>query len=213
MMQLERLMAPFDDRGRYILTSRYGLDQRPVRSLRMIASDLSLSAERVRQIEHGLLGELARQLSREALDALIADMRDAAWRSISIGEGFLRRRDLGRRRGGLPHDFRLLLAISGLSITDWLNRSCQPIGHGWTSIDISPDRIADIVRQIEQRLTHRRTVSIAHVGEGLDLDEIRIAAALILDLPIRYGRIGGSRPGQCRRFNSAGWRATARRQI
>ena len=66
-----------------------------------------------------------------------------------------------------------------LSVADWLDRIGQPIGEGWAGRGVDPARIAEAARAIEQRLAHRRTAAIAHVGEGFAVEEVRIAAALI----------------------------------
>jgi RNA polymerase primary sigma factor len=53
------LLAHLDERERTIIRSRYGLD-RPAQTLREVAPNLGISAERVRQIEHDALEKLYR---------------------------------------------------------------------------------------------------------------------------------------------------------
>jgi RNA polymerase sigma factor (sigma-70 family) len=55
--RLDGLLEGLTDRERLILTRHYGLDGEP-RTLRDIAAELDVSAERVRQIEHGALEKL-----------------------------------------------------------------------------------------------------------------------------------------------------------
>jgi RNA polymerase primary sigma factor len=62
--ELRELHADLSDRERRVLSARYGLGCRP-RTLREVAAELGLSAERVRQIEEQALGKL-----RDALGGL-----------------------------------------------------------------------------------------------------------------------------------------------
>ena len=57
--ELLALLAGLSERERAILRARYGFDGRDERSLRTIAAELGVSAERVRQLERRALGKLA----------------------------------------------------------------------------------------------------------------------------------------------------------
>jgi RNA polymerase primary sigma factor len=56
--QLRSLLSGLSDRERAVLRARYGLDDGEEQTLKEIASQLGLSAERVRQIEQRALGKL-----------------------------------------------------------------------------------------------------------------------------------------------------------
>ncbi len=57
--ELLALLASLSERERTVLRRRYGLEGSEQQSLRSIAAELALSAERVRQIEQRALGKLA----------------------------------------------------------------------------------------------------------------------------------------------------------
>jgi RNA polymerase sigma factor (sigma-70 family) len=56
--ELEKLLAPLDDRERQILRLRYGLDRGDPRTLEEVGSELNLTRERIRQIERTALSKL-----------------------------------------------------------------------------------------------------------------------------------------------------------
>jgi RNA polymerase sigma factor (sigma-70 family) len=58
-----RLMATLNDRERFVLQRRFGLDDTPPETLDQVAQRLHLSRERVRQIEKRALERLRRQAS------------------------------------------------------------------------------------------------------------------------------------------------------
>jgi RNA polymerase sigma factor (sigma-70 family) len=62
--RLEGMLSELTERERLILAARFGLDGEP-RTLRRIAGQLGVSAERVRQIEHGALEKLRANLDWE----------------------------------------------------------------------------------------------------------------------------------------------------
>ena len=59
VQELLALLAGLSERERTILRARYGLDHGEQQSLRAIAAQFGLSAERVRQLERRALGKLA----------------------------------------------------------------------------------------------------------------------------------------------------------
>jgi RNA polymerase primary sigma factor len=59
---LPALLAQLDERERFVVSGRFGLDGEE-RTLREIAEDVGLSAERVRQIEQGALKTLRAMLT------------------------------------------------------------------------------------------------------------------------------------------------------
>jgi RNA polymerase sigma factor (sigma-70 family) len=56
--EIDKLLAPLDDREREILRLRYGLDRGEPRTLEEVGSALSLTRERIRQIERTALSKL-----------------------------------------------------------------------------------------------------------------------------------------------------------
>jgi RNA polymerase sigma factor (sigma-70 family) len=56
--EIEKLMAPLDERERQILRLRYGLDRGDPRTLEEVGSVLNLTRERIRQIERSALSKL-----------------------------------------------------------------------------------------------------------------------------------------------------------
>ena len=60
-------MARLSDKQRLVIERRYGLNGRDVATLEMLAHDLGVTRERVRQIQLEALGQLRRQLAREGV--------------------------------------------------------------------------------------------------------------------------------------------------
>ncbi len=67
--QMLRAAHGLDDRHRYVITKRYGLEDAEFRSLSAIARDMDLSRERVRQLEKEALDTMRRSGIREELAA------------------------------------------------------------------------------------------------------------------------------------------------
>lgn len=65
--RLLEALEHLDPRQRTVVSSRYGLDDAPPRSLQALSEDLGLSRERVRQIEVEAKRSLRRRLARERL--------------------------------------------------------------------------------------------------------------------------------------------------
>jgi RNA polymerase primary sigma factor len=61
--ELPRLLALLTERERTVICSRYGIDRRE-QTLREVAGQLGVSAERVRQIEHATLTKLEAEANR-----------------------------------------------------------------------------------------------------------------------------------------------------
>ena len=69
--EIERLLGSLDRREAQILRLRYGLDRGEPRTLEEVGAELSLTRERIRQIEHSALGKLrAHSLHSGARDLL-----------------------------------------------------------------------------------------------------------------------------------------------
>ena len=60
-------VARLSDKQRLVIERRYGLNGRDVATLEMLAHDLGVTRERVRQIQLEALGQLRRQLAREGV--------------------------------------------------------------------------------------------------------------------------------------------------
>jgi RNA polymerase sigma factor (sigma-70 family) len=56
--EIEKIMAPLDDRERQVLRLRYGLDRGEPRTLDDVAEHFNLTRERIRQIEKGAMAKL-----------------------------------------------------------------------------------------------------------------------------------------------------------
>ena len=59
---VDDMLSSLDERERRIMRARYGLDGQP-RTLRQLARQLGLSAERVRQIEAGAIDKLSQTVA------------------------------------------------------------------------------------------------------------------------------------------------------
>lgn len=72
LTEIESLVAEWvgrlSDKQRQVIERRYGLNGREVATLEMLANDLGITRERVRQIQLEALGQLRRQLAREGMD-------------------------------------------------------------------------------------------------------------------------------------------------
>ena len=74
---------PRADRFVVILRDRYGLDGEPIKTLQQIGEDLSISRERVRQLQVKLVGKLRRGPSRKVIeDALYAAARQQIRKAV-----------------------------------------------------------------------------------------------------------------------------------
>jgi DNA-directed RNA polymerase sigma subunit (sigma70/sigma32) len=60
-------MAMLSDREQRVITSRYGLDGEEEQTLEAIGRELSLTRERVRQIENEALGKLRGMIEERAM--------------------------------------------------------------------------------------------------------------------------------------------------
>ena len=65
-VEMRRAFDGLSAQERRILASRYGLDDRPGRSLNEVGAELGLSRERIRQIEARAIERLRRALDRRA---------------------------------------------------------------------------------------------------------------------------------------------------
>ncbi len=207
---LARLLDTLEARNRHVIVARFGLDGGRPRTLEAIGADLALTRERVRQIERNLLAALATLLSPETLDTLVEEASRDAWNLLSREEGYLRRADLIFRRHLLPPGFELLLALARLPVPVWLDRFYQRLGAGWCERTISAARLRSLAQDITPRLAELRGAAIADVGAGFDLAEVRLALALVMDRPIRNGRVAPGRPRSRRQSTLTGRSAVGR---
>jgi len=70
--EIDKLLAPLDDRERTILRLRYGLDRGDPRTLEEVGSALNLTRERIRQIERTALSKLRHPSSDNGAHDLLA---------------------------------------------------------------------------------------------------------------------------------------------
>jgi RNA polymerase sigma factor (sigma-70 family) len=70
--EIDKLLAPLDDREREILRLRYGLDRGDPRTLEEVGSALNLTRERIRQIERTALSKLRHPSSDSGAHDLLA---------------------------------------------------------------------------------------------------------------------------------------------
>jgi len=70
--EIEKLMAPLDEREREILRLRYGLDRGEPRTLEEVGSALNLTRERIRQIERTALSKLRHPSTETGAHDLLA---------------------------------------------------------------------------------------------------------------------------------------------
>jgi RNA polymerase sigma factor (sigma-70 family) len=70
--EIERLLAPLDERERQILSLRYGLDRGDPRTLEEVGVVLNLTRERIRQIERTALSKLRHPSSENGARDLLA---------------------------------------------------------------------------------------------------------------------------------------------
>ncbi len=70
--EIDKLLAPLDDREREILRLRFGLDRGDPRTLEEVGSELHLTRERIRQIERTALSKLRHPSSETGAHDLLA---------------------------------------------------------------------------------------------------------------------------------------------
>jgi RNA polymerase nonessential primary-like sigma factor len=67
-LRIAEWVARLSDKQRRVIECRYGLNGREIATLEMLANDLGITRERVRQIQLEALGQLRRQLVRDGID-------------------------------------------------------------------------------------------------------------------------------------------------
>jgi RNA polymerase sigma factor (sigma-70 family) len=70
--EVDKLLASLEEREREILRLRYGLDRGEPRTLEEVGSALSLTRERIRQIERGALSKLRHPSGESGAHDLLA---------------------------------------------------------------------------------------------------------------------------------------------
>lgn len=192
--RLEWLLGELDERARSILCRRNAIGQDRCETLEEIGSDMSVTRERIRQIESKSLKRIRIRVRRAPIAGLLRSEGAALWSVLSGNADFLRRGDSYEWRKLLPPYFRLALDIEERTIESLLDEIAQIFPHGWLAshIDAAPIEAAAKAIQAEQDLPLPQPL-VRIVGG--DLDAAQAAAVLILGQPVRYGYIMPPRIG------------------
>ena len=182
--RLEWLLSELKLREQKILRRRNGIGQERCETLEEIGTDLSVTRERIRQIEAKSLERIRVRVRRAPIAKLIQAEGPKVWKTLSLGAQFLTKKELYERRLTLLPHVRLALDIEARSIESLLDQVAHPMPHGWLTRDVNS---ADVFAAAESLSIASKGLLpqalSALVGEN-GVPAARLAAILIQDQPV-----------------------------
>ncbi len=181
--RLDWLLSELDARARDILRRRNGIGQAQCETLEEIGGDMSVTRERIRQIEAKSLKRIRIRVRRAPIESLLLAEGGEIWRVLSGDSDVLRRVDLQEQKRHLPPYVRLALDIELRDIESLLDSISQPHAHGW----LGPHVDANLVEAAATALAEIANLSlpqpIANLA-GVNVAAARAAAAAMLGMPV-----------------------------
>ncbi|ATE66799.1 sigma factor-like helix-turn-helix DNA-binding protein [Rhizorhabdus dicambivorans] len=193
--RVEWLLDELPPRSRMILERRNGIGQGDCETLEEIGRDLTVTRERVRQIESKSLRRLKMRTRRAPIRELLLSAAGDNWDGLADGGARLLRTELPAVRRRLDPYLRLACDIELLSLEGLLNLVAHPMPHGW----LAPGGDAEEVMEAAMALPDVDSCPLPYpVGAFAgDVDDaaIQLAAELVADRTIRHGYLMPGRVG------------------
>ena len=153
MELIEYALGRLDDRSATVIRRRFGL-LGEAQTLEELGRALSVSRERIRQIEAKALRRMRAWCKQQMVKTIVRDGQDC-WRALTGGNGYLRARDAQRGKPLLPRHFLLALELCEMGMEAWLNAYARPFDRGWISPDWSVDHLTALRTQLERDFKSR----------------------------------------------------------
>lgn len=192
--RLEWLLSELDARAQSILCRRNGIGQAHYETLEEIGCDMSVTRERIRQIEAKSLKRMRIRVRRAPIKALLQAEGAEIWLALSGDTDILLRVDLQERQKRLPPYVRLALDIEARNIESLLDDISQAYAHGWLSPHVDPTPVEAAANAMAVTATLPLPQSIAHIA-GNTVAAARAAAAVVVGKPVRYDYLMPPRVG------------------
>lgn len=184
--RLEWLLSDLDPRVQMILRRRNGIGRSSCETLEEIGGDLSVTRERIRQIEAKWIKRLRIRVRRAPIATLLRAAGEAAWPSLAGGEDLLRRRDVPERRRRLDPYVRLALDLQDMILETWLDDVAQPFAHGWLGPDLEGEDVRLAGEQLEAADDAPLPQALCTLTDGDNVAAARCAAVLVRGRPVLH---------------------------
>jgi hypothetical protein len=194
--RLEWLLAEIPPRAQEILRRRNGIGQAERETLEELGAVFDVTRERIRQIESKSLKRLRVRIRRAPLWELLDAGAPAQWRTLAGDAPSLRRAALQDRRQLIDPYIRLAFAIEEATLEQWLDRTAQPLEHGWLRAGEDIARVEAAADRLTAALEGAALPQpLAALVAPEEVPAARLAAELILSLPERHLYIMPARVG------------------
>lgn len=163
-----------------VLNRRFGIGSSSPATLGQLGADLSVTRERVRQIEKAALQRLGRfknHLAPEYVSKVSATAETCIW----VECDWVSIRELATRFNRLSGETILTLSVIHGSLNAWVRSLAVSLRGGWLARKIDRHVLASVSRQLQDYLrAHSLPIPLHHVAAALHCDSQTLAVAVKL---------------------------------
>jgi hypothetical protein len=179
-----------------IIALRFGLGDRPPKTLSDIGEDYALTRERIRQIEAKGLKAMQAACRRFPVRPAVDEVTPSLLATIFDGSQHVSGNRADRGLSALDGWHELALRLAHGSPDAWLRKHARKLGGGWLALGTDPADVRSAANELRRRFKSRPfPLALTEVVNGLEFSPCLAAMDLILDWRVEAGYVFTRRPG------------------